>query len=163
MTDIWKTTAVAAGAIAPGTAPAAALALRAKVLGLTQAAEDAVLAPKDCGAWPADLRAVLAARMARLCGQPEMAETYLAKAGDSMMAPLADPARTGAAQGLEAVLAFADKVTMSPRSIAEADMDALKAAGVADADIVRLCELHAFMAYQLRLAAGMKLMAEAAA
>ena len=39
-----------------------------------------------------------------------------------------------------------------------AQLDALKSAGIADADIVRLAELNAFLAYQIRLIAGLKLM-----
>ena len=37
-------------------------------------------------------------------------------------------------------------------------LQALKSAGICDADIVRLAELTAFLAYQLRVVAGLKLM-----
>ena len=38
------------------------------------------------------------------------------------------------------------------------DISKLQAVGVSDADIVRLCELIAFVAYQVRVAAGLRLM-----
>jgi uncharacterized protein YciW len=38
----------------------------------------------------------------------------------------------------------------------------LQSAGIADADIVRLSELIAFVSYQIRLVAGLRLMAEVA-
>ena len=38
------------------------------------------------------------------------------------------------------------------------DIADLQAAGVADADIVRLAELNAFLAYQIRVIAGLRLM-----
>jgi uncharacterized protein YciW len=38
------------------------------------------------------------------------------------------------------------------------DVASLRAAGVSDADIVRLCELVAFVAYQSRVLAGLRLM-----
>ena len=44
-----------------------------------------------------------------------------------------------------------------------ADVSDLQRAGISDADIVRLAELVAFMAYQLRLVAGLRLMAGGAA
>ena len=42
----------------------------------------------------------------------------------------------------------------------EQDIAALKAAGVGEADIVRLSELAAFVNYQLRVVAGLKLLKE---
>ena len=52
---------------------------------------------------------------------------------------------------------------MSPREIRAEDIEALKTAGVADPDIVRLCELNAFLAYEIRLVAGLRLLREKAA
>ena len=37
----------------------------------------------------------------------------------------------------------------------------LQGAGISDADIVRLCELNAFLAYQFRLIAGLRLLSGA--
>ena len=72
------------------------------------------------------------------------------------MAGLADPVARDAE--LDHVLAFVDKVANQTRDIAAKDIAGLQAAGVSDADIVRLCELIAFLAYQIRVVAGLRLM-----
>ena len=127
---------------------------RANIFEQSQAAEDAVLRPKDCGAFGHDLRAALAARVVRLAGDEALAVHYLVDAGDK--AGLADPDASDVELG--AVLAFVDKVANQTRDIAADDIMGLQAAGVADADIVRLCELVAFLAYQTRVVAGLRLM-----
>ncbi len=135
---------------------AKALETRANILEMTAAAERAVLSPVDPGAWPHSLRAALAARIALLNGDEPLASRYAAMA-DAHEA-LADPSADGAAQGLAEVLTFMDRVTADTRNVSPADIDALQAAGVSDADIVRLAEIGAFHAYQTRLIAGLQLM-----
>ena len=54
----------------------------------------------------------------------------------------------------------ADLLTISPREASRGDIEALKAAGVAEPDIVRLAELAAFVNYQLRVVAGLKVLKE---
>jgi uncharacterized protein YciW len=152
------TTATQAAGLREGGATAAAVAGRANIFEMTQAAEDSVMRPKDVGAWPHDLRAALAARIARLNGEADLAARYAAAAGDR--AALADPAADGAAEGLGPVLRFMDKVAADTRNVAARDVSDLQEAGVSDADIVRLCELNAFLAYQIRTIAGLRLMQE---
>lgn len=129
---------------------------RATVLTMTQAAEDAVLRPHAYGAFPHALRAALAGRVALLGGDEVLAAHYLAAAGDK--APLADPDQSGTDQDLAEVLRFVDKVANQTRDVVADDIAGLQSAGVADADIVRLCELVAFLAYQLRVIAGLRMM-----
>lgn len=137
----------------------ASVAGRAGIFEMTQAAEEAVLRPGDCGSWPHDLRAALAARIAALNGEGALAGRYAADAGG--FAALADPSEDGAGLGLAEVVGFMDKVAADTRNVAAADVSGLQAAGIADADIVRLSELNAFLAYQLRVIAGLRLMKEA--
>ncbi|WP_226925974.1 MULTISPECIES: hypothetical protein [unclassified Meridianimarinicoccus] len=160
MSDTWSTTAVAEGGVVPEGPGAAAVTLRANILDMTQTAEEAVLAPEDCGAWPADLRAALASRIARLNRLDAVADRYAGRMSGTAYAGLTDPGQDGAAEGVAEVVAFMDKVAMQTRDIAAADIATLQAAGIHDADIVRLCELNAFLAYQLRLIAGLRLMTE---
>lgn len=134
---------------------------RANIIGMSQAAEGAVLQPKDFGAFEHDLRAALAARVARLAADDTLAAHYLSSAGDKAI--LADPAETGKSYQLETVLAFVDKVANQTRDIDAEDVAQLQASGMADADIVRLCELVAFLAYQVRVIAGLRLMQGSAA
>jgi uncharacterized protein YciW len=147
--------------IAEGTATAHALAGRAAILAQTQAAEEAVLRPRAPGRWPHDLRAALAARIARLNGEERLARHFLSHAGAS--ADLADPADDGTALGLGTVIAFMDKVAANTRNVAAEDISALQAEGIDDADIVRLAELNAFLSYQIRVIAGVRLMQGGAA
>ncbi len=133
-----------------------AVALRENIFDMTAIAEAAVLRPEDCGRWPHTLRAALAARIAALNTDSDLTARYIADAGDH--APLADPGRDGVTNGLGPVIAFMDKVATATKDVAAADITALQDAGMGDADIVRLCELNAFLSYQLRVLAGLRLM-----
>lgn len=150
------TTATRFAGVAAGTSAADAVAGRSKIFEMTQAAEDAVLRPKDAGAWPHTLRAALAARIAALNEEHDLAAHFAADAGAD--ATLADPAQGGAGPVMAAVVAFMDRVAADTRHVTADDVKDLQAAGVADADIVRLAELNAFLAYQIRVIAGLRLM-----
>ncbi|MBV7395047.1 hypothetical protein [Mameliella sediminis] len=151
-----QTTALNSADVTPGSAVDAAVQGRANIFEMTQAAEDAVMRPTDTGSFSHALRAALAARIARLNDEPELAARYAKDAGD--FATLADPTKDGSAQDLAAITAFMDKVAADTRRVAAPDISGLQAAGIADADIVRLCELNAFLAYQIRVIAGLRLM-----
>lgn len=153
---VSETTALQQAGVATGGVLDDAIDGRAAVFEMTQAAEDAVLRPQDTGPWSHELRAALAARIAAVNGETDLAARYGQRAGT--FADLADPANTGAAQGLTEVVGFMDKVAADTRNVAAADISGLQTAGVADADIVRLAELNAFLAYQIRVIAGLRLM-----
>lgn len=159
--SIFEMTTLSVAGIGPDGSVGAAAQTRANIMEATQATEAAVLTPNDAGAFPHELRAALAARMAQSGGELGLATRYMARAGESVA--LTDPAETGAAEGLEHIVSFVDKAANHTRDIAAEDIAALQAAGVADPDIVKLCELVAFMAYQLRVVAGLRLMKGAAA
>ena len=137
---------------------AVAVGHRANIFEMTATAEQAVLRPKDPGRWPHTLRAALAARIAALNTEEDLARHYAVDAGQ--FAGLADPNDDGVRVGFGAVVAHIDKVATRTKDVNAADIEALQDAGVSDADIVRLCELNAFLAYQLRVVAGLRLMAE---
>ncbi|MEZ5797786.1 MAG: hypothetical protein R3D63_10130 [Paracoccaceae bacterium] len=150
-----ETTALAAAGIDAGSALEAATARPRRDIRMTQAAEAAVLRPAEAGAWGHDLRAALAARIARLNGEEALAQGYATAAGAHVA--LADPAARG--EGVTAaVLGFMDKVAARTREVAAGDIAALQATGIADPDIVRLCELNAFLAYQIRVIQGLRLL-----
>ncbi len=156
--SIFETTALAASGVAADAPAASALLHRRSVFDMAQAAEDAVLAPEHPGAWSASIRAAFAARLAMLNGNADLAERYRLRMEEEGAAPLSLPENDGAAQGLAEVVAFMDKVAANTRGVTAGDIDGLKAAGVADGDIVRLAELNAFIAFQVRVVAGLKLM-----
>ena len=137
--------------------PAAeAVLTRVATLDMNQAAEDAVLAPLEIGAWSHELRAAFAARIAMMNGDEALAQRYAARAGDS--AALADPEAKLAIPELEHVVAFMDKVAGQTRQVEAGDITALQEAKISDADIVRLVELIAFVSHQVRVIAGLRLL-----
>ena len=66
--SVWETTAVRASGISMASEAASAVRAREQVLLNSQAAEDAVLRPRDPGAYAHDIRAALAARIS--CAMP---------------------------------------------------------------------------------------------
>lgn len=146
----------------PGSDLEEAMQERAEILRLSQASHDAVVTPKDPGGFSHALRAALAERIARHNQDSALAAHYrerleAAGATDGLrsvasIGPIpADDAR------LAAAVDFADLVTLRPRDAQRSDIDALKAAGISEPDIVRLTELLAFVNYQVRVIAGFKL------
>ena len=133
--------------------PAAA---RANVVAMSREAERAVTEPRDAGAWPRTWRLAVAARLARLNGQSGMARRDRDRVEGAAAAVLEDPAFAGRDDRERVVLAFMDRVAREPRAVTADDVAGLRAAGVDGPDIVRLCELNAFMSYQCRVLAGLR-------
>ena len=141
--------------VAPGSPLAAALQARVGLLAASQANYAAVFTPADPGGLPPGLRLALGAHMARLGGDEPLAAHYDAAAahhGPGLDA--SDPRR-------QAILRHVDLVTAAPRQATAADIAALQDSGVAPADVVRLSQVVAFVSYQLRVIAGLRLMAAA--
>ncbi|WP_209428341.1 hypothetical protein [Pararhodobacter sp. SW119] len=137
----------------PATGPLAeALAVRGRLMELTQASHDAALLPEEPGGLSHALRAALAARIARLNGDVALAAHYTALAGDTGEAALADPEAFGNDTRISAILSYVDRVTTAPKDATRADIEMLRAAGIAEGDIVRLAGLVAFVNYQVRVA-----------
>ncbi len=131
----------------PSPRAAAAMAQRAQLMAASEANARAVLSPQDPGGLSQAARLAFAARIAALNGDEALAAHYRATAGE----PCAQDARFIAMQR------HVDLVTTAPREATRDDIAALQQAGVADADIVRLSQLIAFVNYQVRLIAGLRL------
>lgn len=153
MKDLHGMTTLRLAGIPPGTALAGAVERRRRIMGLTDTAEAAVLRPEDPGGIGHALRLALVVRIARLHGLTDLADLY--GGGD---APEADPAFAGEGR-LAAILRFTDLVASHPRDADATDIEALRAVGLPDADIVRLAEINAFMAYQIRVIEGLRALA----
>jgi uncharacterized protein YciW len=123
---------------------------------MSDAAEEAVLRPKEYGAFEHGMRAALAARIAFLNHEDALAQKYLEDAGN--FKKMANPSYKGEKKDLTSILLFMDKVTKETLNVEAEDIATLQNAHVSDADIVRLAELNSFMAYQIRLIAGLRLM-----
>ena len=156
--DALDTTTLRAAGLKGSLSAAAALRQRANILHLTQKAEAAVLRPKDFGAYNHELRHALAGRICNLNGDQITADQYSGNAGT--YADLIDPGNDGGNYDLEQLVNFIDKVATRPSDVTEEDIKTLQKAGVQDPDIVRLLELNSFMAYQIRLIAGLRLFKE---
>ena len=102
------------------------------------------------------MRAALAARIAFQHQEDDLARRYMEDAGN--FKKIANPTYKGETKDLESILSFMDKVAEDTRNVEAEDITALKSAHVNDAVIVRLAELNSFMAYQIRLIAGLRLM-----
>lgn len=138
-----------------GAAASAAAQSRSAVFEMSRQAESAVIDPRDAGGFPAGWRRAIAARIATLNALPELAAHYLADVTDPALRGLADPNIAGRDARERGVITFMDRVATQPRSVQAEEIEGLKADGVAEADIVRLCELNAFMSYQCRVLAGL--------
>jgi uncharacterized protein YciW len=158
MKSIFNATTLSAAGVRADTSLGRTATMRLNILEMTQDAEEAVLRPKDFGAFDHKLRAALAARIANLNGEFELAEQYIDEAGT--FRPIADPKNDGVTYNLGSVLSFMDKVAMNTSNVVADDISRLQEAEVSDADIVRLSELNSFLAYQIRLIVGLRLMRE---
>jgi len=121
---------------------------------LSEASHDAVIVPQCPGGLGYGLRAALAARMARQYALPDLAEHY---EGLMRRSSENDEPHEGDAQArTAAIVAHADLLTQHPRDATRVDIQKLKAAGIAEPDIVRLAELSAFVSYQARVIKGLR-------
>ncbi|UWU15509.1 hypothetical protein N2599_05760 [Rhizobium sullae] len=147
----------------PGSALAEAMEKRTEILRLSEAAHDAVLLPRDPGGLSHGFRAALAARMARHNHNIALAshyDTLVARADEPGTALLAEPDTNVADPRTAEIVRHADRLTVAPRDATRAHIEALRQVRVTDADIVRLAELAAFVNYQVRVLAGLKLLGE---
>jgi uncharacterized protein YciW len=103
---------------------------RADIMALTQQTHDAALIPADPGGL-----------------------------SHETTARIADIWFDGGTDGrLKALIRHTDLVAHAPKNATRRDIELLQEAGFSDGDIVRLSELIAFVSYQIRVAAGLRLL-----
>jgi uncharacterized protein YciW len=162
MLDIFETVVAKAAGITAGSPLTAVLNLRSEILELTENSHQASLRPNQTGSLTQSERAGLACRMTKRNNDPALTRHYESMFGVGSQ----QIANTGFDGGddarLKAIIRHTDLVTLNPKEAAAADITALQAVGLDDADIVRLSELIAFISYQVRVVAGLRLMAEVA-
>jgi len=113
----------------------------------TEGSYHALLHPADPGGVTAAERAAIARRVAELNRDVALTGHYAAKAADD-----AEPGR------LSVILSHVDLLTREPKAASPTDLDALRAAGLTDRDIVTVSQLVAFINHQVRLLAGLRLL-----
>ena len=153
--SIFETSTLGVSDVSAESSLGKAVSTRSNIFEMTQLAESAVLRPLEYGMFPHEVRVALAYRIAVSAGETRLAEYYAASVGDKF-----NLAESIMIEGeLESTLiSFVDKAANDTRNIVAEDISKLQAVGVSDADIVRLCELIAFVAYQVRVTAGLRLM-----
>lgn len=138
------------------------LARRLDLMALTQASRRAVLTPAEPGGLSYALRALIAVRACARLGDTRLRNHYYEHftrcENFHGLVSLAEPDAMPSDPWLRAILNHADVLTCCPRAVTKNHIETLYKAGVGDADIVRLAELTAFLGYQSRLIAGLRLM-----
>lgn len=138
------------------------LAHRLDLMALTQASQRAVLAPAEPGGLSYALRALIAVRACTRLGDTRLKNHYYEHFTQCEnfrgLLGLVEPDAIPSDPWLRAILNHADVLTCHPRTATRNNIETLHKAGVSDADIVRLAELTAFLGYQSRLVAGLRLM-----
>jgi uncharacterized peroxidase-related enzyme len=136
-----------AAGLAPGSTLHAARRFRATVVEATQASHDALFYEPVQGLSTAD-RLRVAVHCCEAAQAPQLAAHYRAFLAQQ-------PAQEAASAALPAMQAWAGLLTTDPRRGDRAALHALRTAGLADAAIVALAQLVAFLSYQTRVVAGL--------
>ena len=158
--DIFQTIVAKAAGISADSRLAGVLSERGEILELTEKSHDAALRPKHPGGLTHSERAALACRIALLNDEAVLARHYDGLIGGSHR-EIADTGFDGGSDiRLRAIIRHTDLVAVNPKEAVSGDVSALQNVGIADADIVRLSELIAFVSYQIRVVAGLRLMVE---
>lgn len=112
------------------------------------------IAPAKDQGLDTGLRVALAHRMAKLNADTALATTFLPP-----------PEHTGLAEGktdlpepLASIARHVDLVTLTPANATEGDIRRLESAGLTNPQIVALSELIAFVNFQTRISAGLRLL-----
>ena len=129
--------------IPPGSPLRALRAERADIRRTTEGAYRALVQPDDPGHISSGVRAAIAERVARSDSDPALAAHY-ASLVPAPIPPL--------------LQRYADQVASHPDRITQADIDALRTAGLSPQDIVAVTQLAAFVPYQVRVLAGLRAM-----
>lgn len=117
-----------------------------------QGSDDAIFAPLSNGGLTRAEREAAALRVATLLGDRTLEEHYRNRLEPYLVVkPLSD------ARGA-AVLAHTERVTTNPESATKADIDSLLAAGLSPHAIVALSQLIAFVSFQSRVLAGLRML-----
>jgi CMD domain protein len=143
-------------------APAALRRQRPDVVKHLQGSDDAIFAPQDDGGLTRAERTTAALRVATLLRDPVLSEHYRARL--ATLDPNGTLARTveGSARITEgrwdAILAHVDLVTRGPGSAERKDIDNLLAAGLSSHAVVLLSQLIAYVNFQSRVLAGLRML-----
>jgi CMD domain protein len=150
--------------IEPTSAVGALRRERPEILHRSQTSYQAALQPNDPGTLSFAERAPLACRMAQLLKNAKLKAHYavlLTEAGaEQELRDLADPEHRGDIfdPRRRAIARHVDLITATPENATRGDIQKLQAAGLNDRDVVTLAGLIAFVNYQARVIAGLRML-----
>ena len=121
-----------------------------------QGSDDAIFAPAHHGGLTRPEREACALRVASLLRDAVLEEHYHRR-----LVALGEAHPLNGARG-ERILAHVDRVTLDPADATKADIDALLAAGLSPHAVVSLSQLVAYVNFQSRVLAGLRMLKGAA-
>ncbi|HKS64501.1 MAG TPA: hypothetical protein VJT13_22565 [Xanthobacteraceae bacterium] len=120
-----------------------------------QGSDDAIFAPAHHGGFTRPEREAAALRVATLLRDGALEEHYRRR-----LVALGETHPLNGARG-EVIMAHIDCVTMAPDSATKSDIDRLLAAGMTPHAVVSLSQLIAYVNFQSRVLAGMRMLRDA--
>ena len=138
---------------------------RGDVVRFTQGSDEAIFAPKDDGGLTRAERAAAALRIAMLLHDPILQDHYQA-----LLEPLDEDGNLLRSADVEAqtddarwatVIAHVDRVTADSDSATKAHIDGLLAAGLSPHAVVSLSQVIAYVNFQARVLAGLRMLRDA--
>jgi CMD domain protein len=148
--------------IAPGSPLDRLRRRRGEVFRHTQGSHDALLLPQNEGGISRAERAAIALRVALTAKDERLAAHYrtlLGEAGGSELIGAIVRPEIGDAR-LAALLHHADLLAHAPGNAMAEDLRKLEALGFSSRDIVVVAQLVAFVSFQMRLLAGLRILKE---
>jgi CMD domain protein len=152
--------------IAPDSPVAQLRAQRPEVVRAAQGSYRALLEPDDLARVSRHEREMIALRVALLTPSPTVAAWHRDRlrslgASDTDLAAIEQfPDSTGLSPREMAILRYTDRLTREPGTAQPEHIAAAKAAGLSPRDIVTVAQLIAYMTFEVRLLAGLRLLAE---
>jgi CMD domain protein len=149
--------------LAPHSDLAALRRQRGDVVRHLQASDAAIMSPPDLGGLTQSERVAAALHIAELLRDGDLTSHYRqrfdALADATALADTGQSATTGTgAERWAVILAHVKRVTMHPDSARRAHIDALRAAGLTPQAVVALSQLVAYVNFQSRVLAGLKML-----
>ena len=158
MNDVMDTLA----GLAPDSPVAELRRERPDVVKHLQGSDDVIFAPQDDGGLTRAERAAAALRVAALLREPLLSEHYRTRLAALDPDGTLDKTVEGGARITEprwdAVLAHVDLVTRGPGSAERKDIENLLAAGLSSHAVVSLSQLIAYVNFQARVLAGLRML-----
>jgi CMD domain protein len=162
MSDVMDTLA----GLTPGSPLAALRRHRPDVVLHLQGSDDVIFSPQDDGGLTRGERAAAALRVATLLRDTVLSEHYRARLAaldtDGTLAKTVEGGSRTTEPRWDAILAHVDLVTRGPGSADRKDIDNLLAAGLSSHAVVSLSQLIAYVNFQARVLAGLRMLKGAA-